>query len=300
MPLLNIPYVNPPGPPSFRCSFITAQQGDLIGGWSENFWLTVGSLSLAVAACQNLYNALAKAKSQGVWMPFFRISTVGSNRQTIIQRYPGQVNTQGFAVNDTLGSLGPTVPTVKVLVQLSNATPNFCTKQWIGGIDASNFTYHGSYAPGNFSAAWNVIMGSLTTGGFQIRKVCPTNKPQNVQQFTISQTGLATYANHGLANGAIIRIGRFVNGLGVNGLWAISGVTTNTFQLNGIPNGQFAAVPQNTKTSYWMLYQYQMYGITATSFLQPVPPNNGVLRATEHRIGRPTQAYSGRRRRLLR
>lgn len=276
-------------PPYARVSFYTAQQGSKLGAWSESFWWTGSNTANCIADSMALLQALGAPKSPSVWMPYFRISILGLSRQVRKGFQAGTANLNAVSTGAAV------VPAVKVLVWLANSVGAY-TAQWIGGLPASAFST-GNFAPSQAVAnGLSTIFTTLGTGAWSIRKLslATVNKPQ--PNVSISQAGVVTAPAHGIPDQSMIRVGRFVPGLGVNGLWPVTFLTANTLQLNGIPGGQFSGVPSATKGAYISWYQWVMSKIAT-----PLTSNPGQqiqsswIRAATHNIGRLPLQYSGRR-----
>lgn len=274
-------------PPGFRVSFVTAQQSDLLGGWTENFWYLSDSLANVTVAANNLRNKLLACKALGIWMPLVRISLVAQFRNVTPLQFPGNINPTPSR------QLTAVTPTVKALIRLCNATGQ-STTQWIGGLAYTNFTKTGGWDPDpSTSAPLNALFAELAAGGWGIRKVYRQNAKTSIA--TITQAGVVTATAHGLPANAVVRVGKVVNGLKVNGLWTVTVIDANTFSLNGLNPPGFSAIPQLTKKSYVQLYQWVMSAISAPQTNPGNVQQSKVLRATEHHIGRVPNQYSGRR-----
>ncbi|MGB8833370.1 MAG: hypothetical protein WCC95_14560 [Candidatus Sulfotelmatobacter sp.] len=110
---------------------------------------------------------------------------------------------------------------------------------------------------------------------------------------------MITCPNHGFATGQLVSVGRWPDGTGINGIWPVTVLTANTFTLNGWTPP--AVLPVPAKSSYVQLYAWQFTpvgsqtSLNANGYLQ-----NAVVRTTEHRVGRPRDQYTGRRKHRVR
>jgi hypothetical protein len=262
----------------FRVSFFFTQQGDRLGGWSENYWSNLSSVAGVQAAAMTLQQALWQTKGNGVNAPYIRISQVGAFRSAFI------VNTNLTSV--PLGNAADAdISTTALLLLLTGPVP-YTARQWLRGIYDNAVTLAGHYNP---SAGYATVINNLFTtlsqasNGWVLRNLNQANLKQLITAVTLP--GVVTVPGHGFATGQVIRISRTGGITGLNGTWHITVIDANTFQLIGVPAGGF--VGRYTKSGTAQLQTYLYQAITGGS----------VLRATKHNVGRPFGQLTGRRKR---
>lgn len=262
----------------FRVSYFFVQQTARAGGWSENFWNGASDLNVAVTKANDLGNALLAVHGHTSYITAIRYSEVGAFRRVAVAEQTMTFNPQvGNAVVSDY-------PTTALLLRM-NSAPNYVTNQWIRGIPDSQISAGGFYVPtGTFAQAANALFGVLTTGTNQWAMRVQDKSVPKKAIFSISNTGVVTVPNHGYFDGDYIRVSRVQGFKGANGVWKIQVVDTNSFQLLF-----WTAPPVGTP----------MYGNPTAqkqikTFISPV--GAAFIRATEHKVGRPSGVLTGRRR----
>lgn len=261
----------------FRVSFFFSQQGDRLGGWSENYWNNLSSQSAVTAAAVALQQLLWSIKGNGVNAPYIRISQVGNFRSAFI------LNTNLTSVATGASNDADFVDTAG-LIRYFGPAPYF-TNQWTRGIPDNCVTTGGRFVPTTaFVTNFNALSTALQAGGngWVLRNLNQSNPRKVITAVTLA--GVVTATAHGFSTGNYVRISRTGGIPGLNQVWLITVIDTNTFQLVGVPAGGFTG--NYTKPGTAQLQSWIFQAITSAT----------VLRATKHNTGRPFGLLSGRRR----
>ena len=262
----------------FRVSFFWTQQADRLGGWSENFWNNLTSFSAAQTAALALQTALWNSKGNGVLGPYIRISQVGNFRSA-------QVINTNLTSTATGASSDADYPTTALLLFLASTQPYF-SRQWLRGNPDNQVSSGGHFTPtAGYVTLINAITNILVTAsnGWVLRNLNQGSAKQLITAVTLA--GVVTVPAHGFATGNTIRISRTGGIPGLNALWKITVIDSNTFQLVGVPVGGFTGGYTKPGTAQLQSFIYQ--AITG----------GGIARASKHNVGRPFGQLTGRRRR---
>lgn len=267
----------------FKVSFFLSQQGDRIGGWSENFWNQSASLSAAATEAAVVVGLLQATKGAQTFVNSVRISDVANFRSTQI------LTVSSPAPIGPVGSFDSDYQTTGALVRISTAVGTY-TQQWFKGNPDVNVQAGGRWQPvGAWITAFGALTGRLNTGinGWCIRKLDTTQQKYLI--LAISQTGILTVAatNFTVGSNVKIRVSR-VGGFAINALWNANVISATSLQLIGY-------VPPATPPVYTGgkgTVQLQSFVYTGIGTL-------AVVRATEHKVGRPFGQLIGRRKRRL-
>jgi hypothetical protein len=262
----------------FRVSFFFVQQGDRLGGWSVNLWNNQSSVAGVTAAATDLQFLLWSWTGNGVNAPYIRVSQVGNFRSAFI------INTSRSSPA-TGGSGDADFVDTALLVRLIGPQPYFAN-QWLRGIPDAAVTTAGRYTPrASDRTAFLAIRDKLAvaSNGWVLRNLNQSNAKQLITAVTL--LGVVSVAAHGFSSGQSIRISRTGGMPGLNKVWKIVVIDSNTFQLVGLPIGGFTGGYTKPGTAQLQAYLYQ-----AITDMLP-------LRATKHNTGRPFGLLSGRRRR---
>jgi hypothetical protein len=281
---------------AYRVSFFFTQQGDRLGGWSENYWNNAADYPTCLTRAQNLRPLLVTAKGDQTYCPRFRITNTSVFRSGITTIVAGAAPRVGI-------STGPIVPSAsgsdylvtKLLLRLYSATKN--TQQWFGGQADSAIVNGGYYLPGSitngplFAALYNSANGW-----------CVNTLPATQVYTPIASidpvTGTVTLPP-GAALPALnpprlprIRISGVRGLLYANAVWncLLPGTPTTppSFVLQGwAPNPQ-QQVPMSKSNN--ARYANQVFVLTQIS-------GAAFIRSSNHRAGRPSGLVGGRQKR---
>ena len=278
----------------YRITFFFTDQGDRLGGWSENYWLNTTSEAAAQTAANLLGNLLTQAKASGVYWTATRFSVPGQPRNSFtIPQVPaytsgsspiGGINSADYQVTKWLLKMqgpipGPTVP------------GSGSTKQWFGGIlDASVQSAYLQQSVVMSSGFPKVVAALVNPSNLWSVNVLNPNYPPIAIVSIDPATGIVTTNGaYNFGSGAVmatvIRISRVRNLTYANGLWTWSAIGTfnNQFQLRN-----WQAQTNVMKTSPKASVRPQLYQLQQILSVTP-------LRSSNHRVGRPTGLFGGRR-----
>jgi hypothetical protein len=129
----------------------------------------------------------------------------------------------------------------------------------------------------------NAFFLTLQSQGF-VLKVQDKSQPKKKIN-SISDTGVVTLPAHGYASGNYVRVSRARGYKYVNKVWRIQSIDANSFQLlfftaNNPP------IP---------IYGDPVAQLQQSIFVSPLATGMRIVRATEHKVGRPFGLLSGRR-----
>ncbi|MGH3512814.1 MAG: hypothetical protein ACRDRB_11110 [Pseudonocardiaceae bacterium] len=263
---------------AFRCSLFFVQVvGSRTCGYSENYWNTLSDLSSVVAAVRALRLALISYKGFGISCPVARVQDLSAFRAA------QQIDFATAGTSPNAGDFGADFPTTKGLLRLSGPG-KYTVNQWIGSIPDSAVSFNGQYTPRPSTVtAFKSLRSLLITGGsgwatYQQDKTVPK---KTITAVTLP--GVVTIAAHGYASGDKVRVARTGGIPGLNGIWVITVIDSNTFQLVAPPTGGFTGGYTKVGTAQ----------LQSRIFQQIVDAS--IIRVTEHRVGRPFGLFSGRR-----
>ncbi len=276
----------------WRVTFTYSDQGDRLGGWSENYWNNLTSQSAVTTAAFALGSRLSYCKAAGVYWTQTRFSVPGSPRNSFtVSNNPAY--TSGTPVLG--GPNSPDYQGTKWLLKMQGPPPpagvpgSGATKQWFGGVVDNSILSAYLQQSVVISSTFPSVVGLLTNAanGWSVNVLNPSFPPISIIAIN-SATGVVTCSgayNFGAAT--VIRISR-VRGLPyANGLWTWSpiGSSNFTFQLlNWLP--QTAVMTTSPKANV----RPQLYILN--SILSCT-----ALRSSNHRVGRPTGLFGGKRKR---
>jgi hypothetical protein len=265
---------------AFKVSFFWTCQQDLLSGWSENWWNNLPDINKVVDVVDAMRTALDAVHGNQSVCPNVRISDATNFRNVKVYRYNVSVQAASGIGSDS------DYATNAALLQV-NALPNVKVKQWIKGIKDADISNGGRWTPTPATtAALNKVNAIVTSAsnGWCVNTLSQANLKKTVTNIT--NAGVVTCKANGYDGSLPVRISRAQGVLGVNGLWGITIIDANTFSLNGY-TADPDSVPFFGKTC---TAQLQARAYTAISGIQ-------VVRATEHRVGRPFGLATGRRKR---
>lgn len=263
---------------AFRVTiFCTQQAGPKTGGWSENYWNNLTDLT-------SLQNVMA------LFLPL-RWALMGFGSNIIAYRLQDltafraalPVPLTQFTSTPQGVSSDADYPTTKGLLRLFGPG-KYLTNQWLGGFPDNQTTRAGAFTPTNtFVAAFNSFSTHLQGGGngWVIRSQDKTVAKKLVT--AVAQAGQVTAAGSNYVAGSKVRISRTHGVTGLNGLWTVAtNVDNNNFTIAPPAGGFIGTVvnPLGTVQLQSALFQ----GISSAT----------IVRATEHKVGRPFGLFSGK------
>lgn len=276
------PYKRNPGMP-FRINFFLTQQGDRIGGWSENYWNSGTDLTVVKTATLELRAALMQAKGSQANCPRYRITPIVFTSSTIPPRSGKTYLVQGAQPRGG-DSFPSDYQVTKLLLNFRGITTT--TQQWFGGQVDDCVVSGGFYNPSASGSSLTIFGSLLASAGKGWSIYCLNPAFPGIPILSIdATTGTVTTGGHTFVTGDKIRIS-YVHGLLVaNAIWKVIQIPSNTtqFMLAGwvpSPLTPFLKSP-NARVR---LQRYYMEQISQVE----------VVRSSNHRVGRPTGQFGGR------
>lgn len=282
---------------AWRVSFFWTQQGDRLGGWSENYWSNLASYDAVVASARILRLALDNCKGVQTYCPRFRVTNTSvfrSGQTTIIAGAAAQ--TPGSASGDPSPNASDYQGT-KVLMRMFfiKNGQRLSTTQWFGGQNDSAIVSGGFYVQGSIGAQGTLfaLLGNPNAGWCVNSLVAPTTGGPIASIDPV--TGTVTLPAGGTAPAPIagrlprIRIQGVRGLLYANRVWncILPGVATNpiSFVLQGWNPTQQQQVPMGQSNNPRFTNQaYALFPIQSVGF----------IRSSNHRIGRPPGQFGGK------
>lgn len=261
----------------YRVSFRFQQQSAKMGGWTENFWSNLGSIPAVDAEVQLLQPALDSLHGNTSFMTGVRISNALNFRDVLTRDIPIPPGPFIAAGSES------DYPTSALLYALMG-TGQYKTVQWLRGIWDPIVRNGGYYQPtASFLTNLGLFRGRMlnAANGWCIRVADRTIPFRPIKD--ISQAGVVQVTGHGYADNSKVRISRCKGLTQANQIWRITRIDADSFSLQGWvqPN---PAQP------------YLGNGVARQQVLIFVPVTGlSVVRATEHKVGRPLGQLSGRR-----
>jgi hypothetical protein len=274
----------------YRVTFFFQFQGDRLAGWSENYWNNLADTTALNNAIQALGNKLMLVKAAGVQWTRTRVSIPGSPRNSYtllnvpINQFPPVPgsNTSSADYQQT-----------KWLLQLTHAPfpanqpGQNSTRQWFGGITDTS-VQNAQYQPNNPAyAIFNQLVGLLSSPAngwimWQLNPAFPANPIIAIN----NTTGVVTTANAiSFGTATLVRVSRVRNLTAANGLWTwqpIVGANNQVQLLNWTPQTNIMM------TSPKATIRPQIYA-------QQTIVSASIVRSSNHKAGRPTGQFGGRR-----
>jgi hypothetical protein len=257
------------------------QKGDRTGGWTTNFWNSASDDPTIIAATNKLVALLENLAGEGCNVSKARYAQTPAFRvaDEILYQYATTVTGSETADADYQNTA------VGVVMQ---GAGKYKVNIWLSGNSDSSIAKAGRLQP-RFAASpqFKALATYLTRGGdgwtLRVKDKARPKKKVTV----IAANGTITCPNHGFDGTNTVTISR-VKGPGrPRGSWAITNITTNTFDLVGFTIPVPAAL--NIKTT-----------IAREDIFTSVPIISVVAkRATSHRRGRPTDLLSGKPKKLV-
>jgi hypothetical protein len=283
---------------AYRVSFFITQQGDRIGGWSENFWNNASDYNTCLNRALALRLLLTSAKGRQAYCPRFRITNTAvfrSGQTTII---PGAgPATLGVSLSYTPIAGSSDYQGTKILLRMTYQVTGALksTTQWFGGQIDDAIINGGFYDPGSVSGASALFAALATTANGWCVNTLPTPQTYGPIASIDPVTGTVTLPPGGalpLPNPPRlprIRISGVRGLVYANGLWncIIPGTPTSppSFVLQGWAPTAAQQIPMTRSNN--PRFANQIY------FLTPIQAAN-FIRSSNHRVGRPTGQFGGR------
>lgn len=264
---------------AFRVNFFLQQQGDRLGGWSENYWNSKTDLSACITAALALRTALMFAKGDQAVCPRYRIS------DPVVFR-SGRTYIVGGA-SARVGNFPSDYQVTKLLLNFTSSITT--TQQWFGGQTDASIVNGGYYDPSSSLGSLTAYANTLANGtnGWSVRSLNPAFPPIPVLSIDAT-TGTVTTGGHTYVTGDRIRIS-YVHGLtSANGLWRVIQIPSNTTQFNLA--GWIASPLTPMLKSPNARVRLQSYTLSQITQVR-------IVRASNHRVGVPTGTFGGRRKR---
>jgi len=271
--------------PLYRVSVFYEQRGDRQGGWTTNFWNVAGDETQLISAINDLVEALQNLSGQGCNITKARYAVSPGFRvgDEILYSYNSQLNTDQNQNAD--------YQTTAISVVLGSVTVGgkYKVTIWLSG-NQDRYVANGGRLQGAFAASARFkLAAKLLKDGVAGWQLNVKNKARLKRLVTaISATGTVTAPNHGFDPAFSVVISN-VHGTGrPRGSYAISNVTTNTFDLVGYVGAVYPGVLTGRKV------------IARSDTYTQVPIQTVVpKRATKHDRGRPTDMLSGKAKTLI-
>ncbi len=271
----------------YRVTIWFTQQGDRLGGWSENFWNNSPDVTTLIPRIQALRTMLVWLKGDQTYSPRYRYSEIGVFRsaQTII--VPGAAPRAAPPMPLAPTTAGSDYLTTKIFMRLGSA--NGATQQWFGG-QVDDAIVDGGYLNRNNAAIGNAAqlfaLLANSANGWCVNML-PRVQVFNPISFIDNVTGTVTLPLAAALPATRIRI-KGVRGLtAANGLWQVNQVAVPTvpptFVLRGWTAQPLAPMTKSNNPT-WAAQIYALYPING----------GGFVRSSNHRAGRPTGQVGGR------
>lgn len=269
---------------AYKVSIFWQQNFTLAAGWTENYWNDGSSLVTVKAATLRLIDALKRVHGRQTYPKRARYSTVPGFRITDEDEFGATFNGLVTAAD------GSDYPTTAVLMAFRGAN-GAITRQWIKGIPDDVVIPPGNFRPqgqllNNFTALATYLASGVD--GWRMRVLNPMRPTFALQSATAN--GLLTFSGATVAADSIVRISRAKGMTDLNAVWKVISTAGNTVQLDTgatiLGPGAYAGGGKMRENTYSLIPMLSL-------------ANRGVefVRATEHKVGRPTALAGGRRRR---
>lgn len=267
---------------AFRVKYNWTQQSAKLGGWSTNFWSNGSDLSVVRTKAISLLTKLNEITGIQAVVTSFTVADYASTRNVM--------NVENGTTPPTAVTEGNDAdyPSAALFIRLQTAQ-NYRTGQWIRGIPDQNISNSGRYVPkSGYAKAITAFFAELKDpGNLWAVHVLDRATPKKVITGLNTTTGVVTCPAHGYGAAGTtlqVRIKGFSTPKDANGLWRITVIDANTFQLSFWTALDDSTVKGKNPTSTAQTY-----------ILQPVASGE-VIRASSHYTGRPTGLLGGRRR----
>lgn len=261
-----------------KVSFAYYMPARKLTGWTENFYSSKATCLLAMEKAEALRPFLMDIHGAQVRLQHIVARSVENPRLSQLKNYnvlfQPDANTQ-----DT------DYPSVSILLKLIDETGNYTTRQWIKGIwdDACK---KGFYFPGTFEPKLQAFLTELqnANNGWVIRASDKANVFKDVEN--CSDTGQIQVTGHGYATGDRVRVGKIGGKCSLNGLWKITRIDADSFQL------QQYVTPACAEPAWDGHGHVRKLAFAENGIAIKKASNEGI---SDRDIGRPIGSRSGRR-----
>lgn len=262
----------------YRVSFQFNIGSARLGGWSENFWNSGNDIATVRTRAANLWPLLVACHGAQAFSPRFRVANALANRDSQLFSDPTAA-ARPVDANNPDGDF----PTTSLQISMRRADGSG-THMWMKGLQDEIIVQGGRYiAAGVFAVKFPQLVGMLenVNNGWSLYKL--DNAEPKMPITSVSTAGVVVCPAHGFTPPNKIRISRVKNVPGVNKIWKFTVLSADSIQLlNWTPY---------TGTVYDFgdgVAQEQVYLTSQVNEVQ-------VVQATKHNIGRPLNAFIGRR-----
>lgn len=265
----------------FQVLFQWTQQDDRLGGWGEQYWNTGATIDTVQPIADELRVAWAQYKGDPSYCSQIRISDTTNFR-----------NAETFTTNQVPQTPTPTTeadyPTTKALLRLTGGGANpRKTRQWVGGLRDRDVQLGGKWTPVPADTSLiNAVFALLTNPAknWAVRVLDPAVLPVPIIGF-VDATGVVTAADGTIPNGATVRIKNVRNIKEMNGIWIVTKLTGNDYQLRGWTPTGITSIGKGKPSIRLQTYTFQ-----------PIAACK-ILKTSSHTVGKAPGQHSGRRRR---
>lgn len=267
-----------------RVQLFWTTQGNLLGGWSENFWNNRPFSADIYPLAKLLFQQLDKMHGNQTYCSNIRVSDLDNFRN--VQNESLTTGPSAPSDSPNASDFMNTAALLKLNATGSSSPPIlYSTKQWVRSCHDGDVNSGGRWNPlPATTAALGLLRGQLTTtGNGWCCRVQDQSTPKKIVA-AASAAGVITANGHGFADGQKVIISRAKGDIPINGTWRVTVIDANHFSLIGFQQ------PAGTPV-------YLGNGVTyaVNKILVPITDIK-VVRATAHKTGRPFGQSSGRRR----
>jgi len=263
----------------YKISYMFTQQADRIGGWTENLWLEGASDTYASFQAALMLPYISALHGTATYSTGYRYQQQGGGRASTLVTNP--FGAPGSLTDPNVSDY----PTTAVALRMMTGDGRRLT-QWIKGVPDSVITKGGHYTPDStYTGKMNAFIGQLLQPNSPWRLRVLDNTKTYRPVTNITQAGVVSCPGYPFDNTTQIRI-KGVKGLSVaNGIWRLSIIDLDTFQLLQwtTPSPATPYVKCNSQARALVPTFVGIAGCQA-------------YRATSHKVGRPFGQLSGRRR----
>lgn len=260
----------------WKVSIFWTAQADRLGGWSENFWNNIDSFDTVKAKAIALTQAFDKVHGTQTYATNIRISDITTPRNA--DNVPLVSAADPPADVSTSSDIQNTAANMRLF-----GAGNYSTSQWIRSCHDGDVNTGGRWNPLPSTAnALGVVLGIMNSAanGWCIRVQDRTVPRQLVSG--ASMAGIITVTGHGYASGQKVKITQAKGTMGINGVWRITVIDSNTFSLIGYQTPEDSPVYKGDGLVY-----------KVSRILVPVT-NLKIVRATSIKTGRPFGQLTGK------
>lgn len=241
-------------------------------------WNGAGDLATVKGQAQTLMTKLLPLHGPDTYLDSLSIRNVVTRRLAYHKIYIDKKGT-AYGTGDRSD-----YPTTSILLKFTNNSTGAVVNQHIRGLPDSVCEAGGFYDPNPlYLPVMAAFLGYLESSSdpWQLKINNPANPHTNITG--VSDAGVITAVGHGLADGDQVRVSGVTGRTWVNGLWKVVSSTTDTFMLD-------KAIPPTPNPDYTGGGTVQLK--TPLYVAIDVAEVDG---CSEHRVGRPSEVLTGRR-----